>query len=72
MFFGEIHFEYEGKKYKVNGAAYSSRVCYLPNDGDLIEFTGWLESNPPRPTGIKNLGRLEVFGSCYTAEEVVE
>lgn len=71
MFFGEIHFEYEGKKYKVNGAAYSSNHCYLPN-GDVLMFTGWFESNPPRPTGFENLGQLEVLGSCYTAEEVTK
>ena len=28
--------------------------------------------NPDRPAGFKNLGQLEVLGSCYTAEEVTE
>ncbi len=48
----DIRFEFEGKTYTAPAGFYDTSLAILP-DGRTVTATGWLESLPPKPTGIK-------------------
>lgn len=47
----KIRFEFESKMYETDMDFYDVNRCTLP-DGRLLMANGWLESMPPRPSGL--------------------
>jgi len=47
-----IEFVWKGRKYQVGQIAYNVNLIRLP-DKTLLKVSGWLESMPPKPTGLK-------------------
>jgi hypothetical protein len=52
---GRIRFVYSGRRYVVGGEAYPDSLILLP-DRSLLEVRSWLESDPPQPVGLRELG----------------
>lgn len=47
----KISFEFEGQRYEADETFYETNEFRLP-DGRVIAASGWLETSPPRPSGL--------------------